>query len=444
MRTTPAIRETTPRRRFWPTPSAFLLLLMAASMLSLAVSVFATHGENLTLVYYQEQGIESPMENIGMDMYNSMLYAQNETYLTTSAIYPPLNYVFYALLAHSVPQIANQTGELMDQPGSLLTSQAAIMTFVILSVLGVLMLTWAVRRLGGMSGWKGALLTVSVLFAGPVLYVLERGNSVLFVIGFVGVFLLWYRSERRALRELALICLAIAAALKIYPAVFGCLLLREKRWADSVRAVLYGIVLFFVPFAFMGGWAGIHAYFTTCLSDAMDLLGGYGYTGGGSRVDLLNIMQVAIRLLHVIGGTTISRAAIAMLIFVPFLSRSHWRAVLAATALCVLAPSFNQYYAACFYLLPIGVFLGESEGRATDYFYALALALTVCVLPYGTEEFIPAALTKARAINLTVVACNMGQICLLALLLLEGAIDAAARLRHGKAGKCDTQNVSNG
>ncbi len=420
-------------KKWKPTPVGFLILIMVLSLLSFVFSVGITRGDNLSLIYFQEAGLDDPLENIGMDMYNSMLFAQNETYLTYSAVYPPLNYVIFGLIAQAVPQTMHQQNDTIDISGSQLTSQTAIMALVYVSIVNILLLLFVVRGLSKVSGWKEALLTACILTAGPVMFALERGNIILFVVGLIGLFLLWNQSEHRFLREIALICLAAAAALKIYPALFGILLLREKRWRDSILTAVYAVLLFFIPFMVMGGFAGAIKYFTVCLKDASGLLSRYSYSGGGSRIDLMNIAQVAIRLLHVIGATISSRTILALLFLATFISQSKWRAMLIVTLLCVLMPPFSHYYTASLYILPIALFIAEDNRRAIDYLYAAFLAMTVCVLPYGTAEFIPKTITNANGVNLTVFVCSLGQLGLVATIFFESIKDAQIILRNRKS-----------
>lgn len=405
------------------TPANLLILLLLLSVLSLALSTYVTHGNNLETVYYQERGSDYPLENIGMDLYNSMLFAEKENYQTSPAVYSPLNFLIYGFIAKSVPAIQTQTGKDLNGLGSFLNTQESIMTFTYVSIICVMLLIWSLLRLSQRSGWRALLLIVLVLACGPMIFVLERGNGLILSASLIGCFLIWYHDKSPVLREFALICLATSAVLKIYPVVFGLLLLQEKRWGESLRCALYGIFLFFVPFAFFGGFTAIRAYFDTSISSAFTLLGDYNVTGGGTRIDLENMTQMVFRTLHIIGAGTTRLIILTTIVAMPFFTRSNWRRVSAVAALCVLGPSFNNYYAACFYLLPLSLFLLEEDHRVIDYFYSVAFALILCVLPYGTADIISAEVTMAQPMNLTIFACNCGQAVLLLLLLIDFIAD---------------------
>ena len=76
----------------------------------------------------------------------------------------------------------------------------------------------------------------------------------------------------------------------------------------------------------------------------------------------------------------------------------------------------------------MSLFLAEEEHRFMDYFYAIAFAAVLCVLPYGSVDFISSEITKALPISLTLVACNCGQLLLLLLLFIDFIRDIRAFL----------------
>lgn len=100
------------------------------------------------------------------------------------------------------------------------------------------------------------VFTISMLFTVPFLYQYERGNIIFLALCFTMLFFLWKDSENRILRELSFFSLAGAAGLKIYPAVFGLLLVREKRYKEAVRLMIYGLISFFLPFLCFGSFLG--------------------------------------------------------------------------------------------------------------------------------------------------------------------------------------------
>ena len=95
-------------------------------------------------------------------------------------------------------------------------------------------------------------LFVFIAFSSPMLFAIERGNLIL--VGFLlsMYFAEAYRSRSAFTKHTALVALALAAAVKIYPAAYGLVLLTKKRIRDASTALFYGIVVFLTPFLFTG------------------------------------------------------------------------------------------------------------------------------------------------------------------------------------------------
>ena len=66
-----------------------------------------------------------------------------------------------------------------------------------------------------------------------------------------------YNSENTVIRNLALLSLAIATGLKLYPVFFGLLLLNKKHKEDAVKAIVYDVALFY-PSICRYGWDSEH------------------------------------------------------------------------------------------------------------------------------------------------------------------------------------------
>ncbi len=217
--------------------------------------------------------------------------------------------------------------------------------------------------------------------SGPFLFLLERGNLLLLTLVLSAFFLLYYRSEHVVLRELALIALAMAANLKIYPALLGLMLLHDRNWKNALRCLFYGVVLFVGPFLFMGGYEQFQMFLRNMQFAVSELQ--------GARVvaaTLLNFSNTIAIVTTFFGGTTETGFAIAkylqipLLLLVPvgvYLIKDGWKATLLLVLVMILLPSFNWYYSACFYLIPLLLFLNRAHTRRIDYLYLILMCGTV-------------------------------------------------------------------
>lgn len=82
------------------------------------------------------------------------------------------------------------------------------------------------------------------------LFSFERGNIIYLAVINSIFFLVNYQSENKIIREMSFIALAIAAALKGFPALLGILLLYDKRHKEAIRLIVHGVIFSFLPFCF--------------------------------------------------------------------------------------------------------------------------------------------------------------------------------------------------
>ena len=90
------------------------------------------------------------------------------------------------------------------------------------------------------NGNKAVKIMSSIAFclSMPVIFTIERANFLLMTLFFILFYIFNNDSENKIRRELALISLAMASALKLTPAVLGILLLYNKQWKEAIRTVI--------------------------------------------------------------------------------------------------------------------------------------------------------------------------------------------------------------
>lgn len=85
------------------------------------------------------------------------------------------------------------------------------------------------------------------------LYTIERGNFILLSAALCNLFIAYYNSSSSKKKGLALFCLALSSALKVYPVILAILLLRNKDFKSFVRFCVITSVIVFLPFVFFAG-----------------------------------------------------------------------------------------------------------------------------------------------------------------------------------------------
>ena len=184
-----------------------------------------------------------------MDFFNSIRdSAASNVYSERNSIYPPLAVAFFRFIGRMLPY-----AEVALDPKdnyNMQESQLCIMYYLIFAITMVVITYRCIlkkvydekmRRLSDLF----AFLTI---FSYPLIYCLERGNIVAASVALTVVFVFYRNSESKVLREISYICLALAAGLKLYPALFGFLLLFDKKYKQAVRLIIYGILAVVIPF----------------------------------------------------------------------------------------------------------------------------------------------------------------------------------------------------
>lgn len=196
-----------------------------------------------------------------------------------------------------------------------------------------------------------------LLLSFPVMFSLERGNQINLAFAFTIFFIAYYEDENKYLKELSYISLALAAGIKIYPAIFGVLLVRKGKWKETIRLVIYGCILFFVPFLYYGNGA-LHCFISSLLSFSDSQIGRYGY-----NFSLINIFNLFLTIFNIeISEIIVKTLVILVLVFLFIyfiVSDVEWKRLLSLTLIMVFVPSISDAYLMLFMIAPYVSFISE-------------------------------------------------------------------------------------
>lgn len=355
-----------------------------------------------------------------MDFFHSMEYVYGRTpYETFHTLYPPLANLFYFILVCFVPRrVADHWARSYESSVGmrktaldLRTERIPILLFVTFVGLCLFFLIWMTRRFSkSMAAPLTGGIVFGVVFNYGVLYAVERGNLILLVLPLCLFYFLFYRDERTWLSEAAVLCLAIAAGLKLYPAVFGLLLLKERRFAQAGRAIVYGLAALLLPFlAFHEGFGGLSIWIKEVVSfgnrDVPGLVGN-GFVNGFCRIG--HYLQRFIGL--DIGSAWVGYAAIGasvLLLVAAFFLKKEWSAVFALT-LAAMGYSPQADYIYALVLIPLLMLLrDEDKFRWENTLPYLAMMIMSLPLPlfYETGRTYPHSALCQAAMLLSACWC---------------------------------------
>lgn len=234
-------------------------------------------------------------------------------------------------------------------------------------------------------------------FSFPFLFLTERFNNLLFVFIFTLIFVLYYDDESKYKREAALLCLAMASAMKIYPCLFALILLKEKKIYALLRAAGYTVVLLIVPFfAFKGGLNNLKP-----MIDGLFFFSGEHLASGDPlkwyrrmcyNCSFTNFFQILYNLLPGHSGrlsgsavkifTYLSYGLLALMLLSCLFLKKKWQLFLMIALAVILCPSVSYSYVLILIFISFIMFLFEAERNKKDLFYLVLFILIFSPLQF--------------------------------------------------------------
>ncbi len=183
-----------------------------------------------------------------MDFYNTIKFTEERSpylseYLSRyNRIYPPLIY----MLLYPLSFLTADHGGLPPH----ISAFTITFLYILFTLAFSVPFYWIIYNIktGGKKIQTAVIATF--IISSVSIYSLERGNFIYIAIIFSIFFLFYYKHKNSRISETAIILLSIAASIKIYPAIFGILLIYEKHYGKFARLILYSCLLFFLPFLF--------------------------------------------------------------------------------------------------------------------------------------------------------------------------------------------------
>ena len=226
------------------------------------------------------------------------------------------------------------------------------------------------------------LIIILIFFSSIILVSIERANLAFLTSSFVVIFLIYYKSDNKIERLIALIALGLASALKIYPVLLGFLLLHERRYKDILIGSLITLFLIFLPFLF----------FENGFNNIPQLIGNLklwkvkcNVTSDG-RFGLSHLLYVFTKNSSNIFVNTINLITYLLIlisIVYSFFIKEYWKKILLLTLITIQFPR-TGYYCGGNIFPAIILFLSKEDYRKADISYLILFSLYLMPLqiPY--------------------------------------------------------------
>ncbi|MBE6578036.1 MAG: DUF2029 domain-containing protein [Ruminococcaceae bacterium] len=312
-----------------------------------------------------------------MDFFNSIRDASqgSAVYTERKVIYPPMANLIYLILSRFTPNAYNDTSFSDKHQWTMHFSPfILVLIYSIATALLLFSLIYVSFKKG--SDLKRFVFAFAAFFNIPVLFMAERGNIIMVCMIAVMLYTFTYDHEIKFYREIGLIALAFAFSIKLYPVVFGWLLIADKRYKEALRCAIYGLLMLILPSFFFGG--------PICLVTMLQNVFGFS---AGSKSTLSIILDT-------VGLPSGAQLALTVLIYLwvlicgicfalsPFLKRERWRqwALGFVTILCV--PSLTSLYSWAFLLIPMVMLCNLERPTRREVMYMVLMTVPFVFLPF--------------------------------------------------------------
>ena len=282
-------------------------------------------------------------------------YADTDNFYSTN--YPPVAVLVYKFFNLFLPH---------DSRGRSFALNYLVNLYIMLSSCATLVFSLSVID---DSSWKGKLFVFSLFLTGPVLFAYQRLNLILLSLIFVLFYIRFYDSNNKFLKEGALFLLAVAANLKLFPAVFGAILLKEKNWGAALRCFAYGALLFILP-AFLTPAAKVAAndlptgdilsYSNSVVSFVAESSAMVGVSMKAIVHRIFAPVVSSQRILDAMMSVAVALCFVLSLMSF-FFARKKYQGYLMLSLLCVFIPTVSYWYAVVFLIVPLLEYYKERE-----------------------------------------------------------------------------------
>ncbi len=362
-------------------------------------------------------------DNLFADFFNVQLYISEwDPYHNTlnglaEKNYLPIVYCFFKLFSGFYDYSTATLTDCYASTTAMFSCMMLVVFFVLLmyhSLSKLITFNWAMKFI--------------IFFSSILLFSIERGNVILLCAAFMFYFLALKDSVDKRIRIFALVCLCLACLMKVYPAILGIYLLKEKRYKAIVCCAIFCIAFAFIPFLLL---PGKFENVPQLISNVMANSETYDAYKIYPRFGLAPLFAWSFSFFHV------ERAMSDILLFIPrilvfisvvislflfFFENVQWKKLALIILPLIMFPTNSAFYCGLYFIPVILLFLSSNEGRRIDFFYMLLICVFLNPFQIGV----------IRSINISQTFSNIALMSMWLLLLIESANSYMARKKSLK------------
>jgi len=352
-------------------PKSMMIFVAVINIIAVLVALLTTNGAFLSEVVWDgRNGMFPDFDGHVVRLNDGQPYDITDW----DARFPALAYAFYFFMRRIIPE------QIVD---STITDWCVLFDIIVLCIC-VWLVTWVICRWFANRG-KDSFIICSLFFLSQPFAMAEvkAANSAIYVLVLVLLALYLRDCDSKICKELALILIALAAGFKITPAIWGFLYLKEKRYKEAIRLVIYGLVFFFSPFWLFGGVSAMKD-FLTILSSVNEATIPRPETIIGVCNEVFAVLGQDAGIGAIIGKImAYGYAFICLLLFL--LTKKDWKSMFLMSTLMIIVVNMSYPYTLQYLLIPIIFYWlqeGERKYRAIEYVELTILGLVFTTYPF--------------------------------------------------------------
>ncbi len=354
--------------------SIYEYIFICVLLVSFTIWFFATlmcgvQNDGYNIFFNKCDDIFADSSNVTGYSFNRDPYNETYVYGGKERAYPPLTYILYFIISKAVfmnPYIA------ADSFKSMYKNPSFLIIITILLIITTILSYEIFRAVKNGSNITKTLTALGLILSMPVLFTVERANTILLSMLLNAVFIFFHDNKNKVLKEVSIISLAISAALKMTPAVLGILLIYKKQWKDAVRTVIYGLVFFFAPFLLLkGGFSNIPVFFNNMSLN----LSFYSAIDGCNLVNWIRLFFPDITsAAFSVASIIYTVLCVFVLVTIPSMQK-NWQKICAVCIVLTILPSHSGYYCVLYMIPAVLAFLNEEKHVNSDLFAFAAFCM---------------------------------------------------------------------
>ena len=313
-----------------------------------------------------------------MDFFNSIRDAAQGSgvYTERGVIYPPMANLIYLILSRFTPESYNNS-TFEDRYSWPQYFTPLVLVVLVTTALAIIYFFMVYSNVQSSSRLKKFAFAFLAFFNVPVLYMIERGNMIVFCLIALLIYAFTYNSNNKVYRELGLVALAFAFSIKLYPVVFGWFLLADKRFKDALRCLIYGVLMLIIPSFFFGGPSCFVYVFLNIFSFS---------SGSGSTLSVvLNFIHTPDAIQTVINILAYLWVLICGICFAisPFIQPDKlWKTYVLGFVTILCVPSLTSIYSWAFLIIPLMMLCHQKHLSRSDWLYAIFITIPFAFIPF--------------------------------------------------------------